>query len=206
MVDINNSVKHYKMFIGNQWVEAVSDETIEVENPANEQIFATVPSGNRDDAQRALDAAHKAQAGWAATPSIERAKLLHALADKLIDNQNHLATLLSTEQGKVFAEAEGEVSATANFLRYAAEAARRIEGDIFPSDFPNEQIWIQRVPYGVVVGLVAWNFPLALRRPKNWTGTCHRKHNRYFDTLRYTGNRARIRSINRRSRFSTWRY
>jgi len=157
-----NGVDHYKMFINNEWVDSTSGDRIEVENPANEQIFATVPSGNGEDAKRALIAAQKAQIGWAATPSIERAKLLQALADKILDNQNHLATLLSTEQGKVFAEAQGEVGATANFIRHAAEAARRIEGDIFPSDFPNEQIWIQRVPYGVVVGLVAWNFPLAL--------------------------------------------
>ena len=79
-----------------------------------------------------------------------------------MDNQDRLARMLSTEQGKPLAEAQGEVGATAMFLRYAAEAARRIEGDIFPSDFPNEQLWIQRVPYGVVVALVAWNFPLAL--------------------------------------------
>ncbi len=158
----NDGVDHYKMFIDGQWVNSTSGETINVENPANEQVFATVPAGTSDDAQLALVAAQKAQAQWAATPPIERAQLLHQLADKILDNQQHLATLLSTEQGKVLAEAEGEVGATANFLRYAAEAARRIEGDIFPSDFPNEQIWIQRVPYGVVVGLVAWNFPLAL--------------------------------------------
>lgn len=157
-----NGVDHYKMFINNEWVDSASGDQIDVENPANEQIFATVPSGGIEDAKRALIAAQNAQIGWAATPPIERAKLLQALADEILDNQNHLATLLSTEQGKVFAEAQGEVGATANFLRYAAEAARRIEGDIFPSDFPNEQIWIQRVPYGVVVGLVAWNFPLAL--------------------------------------------
>lgn len=157
-----NNIDTYQMFIGGEWVNASSKETINVENPANENIFATVPKGTSSDAQRALEAAQQAQPAWAAIPPIERANLLQTLADKLIENKDHLARLLSTEQGKVFPDAQGEVDATANFIRYAAEAARRIEGDIFPSDSSDEQIWIQRVPYGVVVALVAWNFPLAL--------------------------------------------
>ena len=73
-----------------------------------------------------------------------------------------LARCLTQEQGKPLHEARGEVGAAANFIRYAAEAARRLQGDIFPSDSPREQLWIQRVPYGVVAAMIAWNFPLAL--------------------------------------------
>ena len=78
-----NGVAHYKMFINNEWVDSASGDRIDVENPANEQVFATVPSGTGEDAKHALIAAQKAQIGWAATPSIERAKLLQALADKI---------------------------------------------------------------------------------------------------------------------------
>lgn len=162
MKETRNGIDHYHMLIGGDWISSSSNETINVENPATEEVFATIPAGNAHDAQRALESAKKAQVDWATMPAIERANLLRALADKLIENKDYLARLLTTEQGKLFSDAQGEVDGTVNFLRFAAEAARRIEGDIFPSDAPDEQIWIQRVPYGVVVGLVAWNFPLAL--------------------------------------------
>jgi lactaldehyde dehydrogenase/glycolaldehyde dehydrogenase len=162
MKDTKNGIDHYQMFIGGEWVSSTSNETIKVENPANEDVFAAVQSGNAEDAQRALEAAQRAQPDWAALPAIQRAKYLFRLAEKLKENRDYLARILTTEQGKPFPEAQGEVDGTAYFFTYAAEAARRIEGDIFPSDNPNEQIWIQRVPYGVTVGLVAWNYPLAL--------------------------------------------
>ena len=154
----------YKMFINGQWLE--TNDTIEVENPANERIIATIPKGRKEDAIAALQAAKNAQPAWAATPPIERAKLVHKLADALTSNKTHLATLLVQEQGKPLNQAEGEVDASVNFLRYAAENARRIEGDIIPSDNTQEEIWIRRVPQGVVVGLTAWNFPLALAARK----------------------------------------
>ena len=66
------------------------------------------------------------------------------------------------EQGKPLQEARGEIEGAALYLTYAAEEARRITGDIIPSDNPDEQIWIQRVAHGVVVALTAWNYPAAL--------------------------------------------
>lgn len=162
MKETRNGIDCYRMLINGEWVESVSGKTINVENPATEEIFATVQAGNAEDAQRALEAAQSAQPAWAALPAIQRAAYLQELAAKLQENRDHLARILTTEQGKPFSSAKGEVDGTARYLTYAAEAARRIEGDIFPSDMPNEQIWIQRVPYGVVVGLVAWNYPLAL--------------------------------------------
>lgn len=77
-----------------------------------------------------------------------------------------LARLVTLEQGKPLAQARGEIGATITFLAYAAEAARRIEGDIVTSDNPDEEIHIRRHPYGVVVGLTAWNYPSALAARK----------------------------------------
>ena len=152
----------YRMYIDGQWSNGESTETIEVENPANEEIIATIPAGTVNDAQHALEAAKRAQPKWAALPPIERAKLLHKLADAVLAQRDHLARIVTLEQGKPIKEALGEVGATETFLRYAAESARRIEGDIMPSDNPNEEVWIRRVPYGVVVALTAWNYPSAL--------------------------------------------
>ena len=155
-------VPHYEMLIGGDWRPAEAGGRIVVENPADESPIATVPAGQAADAEAALAAAAAAQPDWAATPPIERAAYLQALADAILRETEPLARSLTREQGKPLHEARGEVGATANFIRYAAEAARRLRGDIFPSDSPQEQLWIQRVPYGVVAAMIAWNFPLAL--------------------------------------------
>lgn len=154
------------MFIDGRWTGGYASGRTEVENPANESIVATVPEGTADDASAALEAARRAQPAWAALPAIERGKQVSALADLVRANANTLAQIVVAEQGKPLNQALGEIGATETFLRYAAENARRIEGDILPSDAPNEEVWIRRVPHGVVVGLTAWNYPSALAARK----------------------------------------
>ena len=88
--------------------------------------------------------------------------MLFKFAQEIKANADYLAELLVKEQGKLLKVAKMEVAVTASFIEYACEDARRIEGDIIPSDNPGEQIWIQKVPKGVVVAITAWNFPLAL--------------------------------------------
>lgn len=162
MKENKNHVDRYQMYINGQWVPSDSAKEIEVENPTNEEVIATVPAGNAEDAQRALEAAKAAQPAWAAMPAIERGNVLVRVADLVFANRERLAKSLVREQGKIYSLALGEVDVTADFIRFAAQAARRMEGDIYPSDLPNEHIWIHKVPYGVTVGLAAWNFPLAL--------------------------------------------
>lgn len=154
------------MFIDGRWTNGASSVRTEVENPANEAVVATVPEGAADDAIEALEAARRAQPAWAALPPIARGRLVSALADAVRANADMLARIVVAEQGKPLNQALGEIGATENFLRYAAENARRIEGDIMPSDAPNEEVWIRRVPHGVVVGLTAWNYPSALAARK----------------------------------------
>jgi lactaldehyde dehydrogenase/glycolaldehyde dehydrogenase len=166
MKDIVNGVPRYRHFINGQWTDATVKEWIEVENPATGTVIATVPKGSADDADRALVAAHAAQPAWEALPPIERANLLKALARLVLENRDRLSRLVVAEQGKPLQEARGEIEGTALYLNYAAEEARRITGDIIPSDMADEQIWIQRVAHGVVVGLTAWNYPAALMARK----------------------------------------
>jgi lactaldehyde dehydrogenase / glycolaldehyde dehydrogenase len=157
-----SGVEQYRMYINGEWVESASGNVIEVENPTTEEIFATVPAGNAEDGQRALESSRDAQPAWAALPAVERGNLLMNVADKIAENREHLARLLSMEQGKNYALALGEVDATVDYINFPAQGARRMEGDIYPSDLADEHIWIHKVPYGVTVGLAAWNFPLAL--------------------------------------------
>ncbi len=160
------SVPACSMFINGRWSAGSASDRIEVLNPATEEVVATVPEGTASDAAAALEAARKAQPSWARIPAAERGRLVFALADAVREHADLLAHIVVAEQGKPFNQASGEIGATELFLRYAAESARRIEGDILPSDSPNEEIWIRRVPHGVVVGLTAWNYPAALTTRK----------------------------------------
>jgi lactaldehyde dehydrogenase/glycolaldehyde dehydrogenase len=166
MKDMMNGVPRYRQFINGQWTDSTVKEWIEVENPATGVVIATVPKGGADDADRALVAAAAAQPAWEALPPIERAKLLTGLARLILENRDRLARLVVAEQGKPLTEARGEIEGAALYLTYAAEEARRITGDIIPSDNADEQVWIQRVAHGVVVGLTAWNYPAALTTRK----------------------------------------
>ncbi|MEP0302571.1 MAG: aldehyde dehydrogenase [Maribacter dokdonensis] len=156
------SIKEYEMFIDGSWVTSTSGETIDIINPSTEQVYAKVQNGTVAEAVQALEAAEKAQKEWKKVPARKRAELLYKFADEIKANADKLAELLVKEQGKLLKVAKMEVAVTASFIEYACEGARRIEGDIIPSDNPNEQIWIQKIPRGVVVAITAWNFPLAL--------------------------------------------
>ncbi len=152
----------YLMYIGGEFTQGSSPTRIEVENPADESIIATVPGGTVNDAIHALEAAKEAQPEWAATPAIERGTLVRKLADAVLAETDRLAEIVVKEQGKPLDQAKGEIAATAMFLEYAGQQARRIQGEILPSDHRNEDVWIRRSPYGVIVALTAWNYPSAL--------------------------------------------
>ncbi|MEM1095528.1 MAG: aldehyde dehydrogenase [Bacteroidota bacterium] len=154
--------EQFSMWIDNAPTDAASGERIAVENPSDESVIYSVPKGGVADAQRALASAQAAQAAWATLPAVERGTHLNRLADALRANREHLARILAREMGKTYALALGEVDVSADFIDFPAHYARRIEGDLLPSDLPNEHIWIHKVPYGVTVGIAAWNFPLAL--------------------------------------------
>lgn len=155
-------IKHYPCYINGEWLDTQSREKIEVENPANNEVWATVTACTSEDVQHALESSEKAQLAWQLLPAQNRANYLFALCDKLKAEREHFAKLLVMEQGKTYPEALGEVDDTIRYMQYSAEAGRRIEGSIFPSDLPNEHLSIHKVPYGVTVGLCAFNYPLAL--------------------------------------------
>ncbi|MCW2119362.1 MULTISPECIES: aldehyde dehydrogenase family protein [Flavobacterium] len=159
---MNQNIQHYKCYINGEWLDSSTRDSIKVENPANLEVFATVTACSKEDVQYALESSEKAQLAWQLTPAHQRALYLFAIADKLKEERDHFAKLLVLEQGKTFPEAQGEVDGTIQYLTYNAEAARRIQGSMFPSENKNEHLAIYKVPYGVTVGLCAFNFPLAL--------------------------------------------
>ena len=156
------AMKHYKLYINGEWVNASTDTTENIYSPSTEEIIGTVQMGAEADAQKALEAAQAAQQHWKKVPARKRAERLYAFTKEITANRDRLAKLLVQEQGKLFALAQMEVDVTVSFVEYACEWARHIEGDIVQSDNAGEHIWIHKIPRGVVVAITAWNFPLAL--------------------------------------------
>ena len=151
----------YQNYINGEF-QPHSASYIEVTNPANGELLSRVPNADTSEVEAAITAAKKAQKAWAAKPAIERAQYLHKIADKLRQNAEHLAAVITKEQGKVLSLATVEVNFTADYLDYMAGWARRIEGEIITSDRPGENIFMFRKPLGVVAGILPWNFPFFL--------------------------------------------
>ncbi|PRY22083.1 lactaldehyde dehydrogenase/glycolaldehyde dehydrogenase [Aliiruegeria haliotis] len=150
-----------RMLVDGEWVSG-SGGLIEVDNPANEEVIATIPDATAEDAIAALEAAQRAQPAWAALPAVKRGEAVFALAREVEARAEELARIITLEQGKPIGQARGEVGAVSMFLRHAAGRARQIEGDIVASDNPDEEVQIRRHPHGVVLALTAWNYPAAL--------------------------------------------
>jgi succinate-semialdehyde dehydrogenase/glutarate-semialdehyde dehydrogenase len=148
--------------IGGEWIGADSGATIEVTDPATGDVIGTVPKAGRAETKRAIEAAAKALPAWKARPAKERAKILHKLADLIEQEVEPLASLLTVEQGKPLSESRGEVGMSAAYVRWFAEEAQRVYGDVIPSPWPNRKIIVQKEPVGVVAAITPWNFPSSM--------------------------------------------
>lgn len=148
--------------IGGEWVQADSGKTIDVTNPANGQVIGTVPASGQAETRRAIEAAEAAFHTWKKTSALERSKLLRKLHDAIMDNQEALAVLLTTEQGKSLFEARGEVGMSAAYVLWFAEEARRTYGDVVPSPWADRRILVTKQPTGVVGAITPWNFPSSM--------------------------------------------
>ncbi|MBR8392483.1 aldehyde dehydrogenase [Burkholderia cenocepacia] len=155
-------IKTYENYIDGRFVKASLGATIEVLNPANQELLALVPDTGSEDVNEAVAAAKRAQPSWEKLPPIARAGFLRQISAKLRANVDRLAATISSEQGKVLSLAKLEVSFTADYIDYMAEWARRIEGEIITSDRPSETVLLFRKPIGVTAGILPWNFPLFL--------------------------------------------
>ncbi len=121
------------LLIGGQWREGFTGETFDVFNPATEEKLATLASATEDDAVAALDAAceaakHAGEHGWAATSPRERAEILRRAFELVTERAEEFATLMTLEMGKPLAEARGEVTYGAEFLRWFSEETVRDYG------------------------------------------------------------------------------
>ncbi|MBC7705258.1 MAG: aldehyde dehydrogenase family protein, partial [Rhodoferax sp.] len=153
-------MKHYLNFIHNQWVASDHDAAFDVDNPATELVVATVSAASAVQALAACDHAATAQRAWRKTTSIERGNYLRRLADAIDARKDAIGQALALESGKSLEDATNEAVYAAEITRYHAEWARRIEGEIIPSDSPSENLLLHREPIGVVACLIPFNYPV----------------------------------------------
>src|SRR6266700_3207923 len=158
---LETKVQSSGMYIDGEWVHSKTGEKIEVVNPATERVIGRVPRANREEVKEALEAARDAQPKWEDTPPIKRASFLFKIAQLIRRDKERLAETLTAEQGKPLFESRLEIEGSAQNFEYYAEYARRIQGDVLPSDNPGQSIMILKLPLGVVASITPWNFPSA---------------------------------------------
>ena len=149
-------------FIAGDWVDADDGATFAVRNPARGDVIAQVADFSRAETARAIDAAERARADWAARTAKERAQVLRRWHDLMMENADDLATILTAEMGKPLAEAKGEIAYGASFIEWFGEEAKRVYGETIPGHQPDKRISVIRQPIGVAASITPWNFPNAM--------------------------------------------
>jgi len=149
-------------YINGQWTTAQNGAMMDVVNPANGSIITSVPDMAAEDAEAAVLAADKALVTWRKTTAKQRSILLRAWFNLIVENAEDLARLLTSEQGKPYKEAYGEVMYGASFVEWFAEEGKRTYGDNIPAPMPGNRYMTIKQPVGVVTAITPWNFPVAM--------------------------------------------
>ena len=158
----DQSLFRQQCYIDGQWADADSKQTIVVTNPATGAAVGTIPRMLAAETRRAIEAADRALPAWRAKTGKERATILRKWFDLLLANQDDLALIMTTEQGKPLAEAKGEIVYAASFIEWFAEEAKRIYGDVIPPHQADKRIVVIKQPVGVCGAITPWNFPAAM--------------------------------------------
>jgi succinate-semialdehyde dehydrogenase / glutarate-semialdehyde dehydrogenase len=151
-----------RAYVDGEWVAAASGDTFGVSNPATGEHVGSVPDMNRDDVERAIDAAARAWHPYRDTTAKERASLLREWFGLIMEHREELARLMTAESGKVISESRGEVAYGAAFVEWFAEEAKRAYGDIIPPHTRDRRLVVLKQSVGVAAAITPWNFPLAM--------------------------------------------
>lgn len=149
-------------YIDGRWADADDGAVLTVRNPADGSVLGTVPKMGATETRRAIEAANAAWPAWRALTAGARARILRRWFDLIVENQEDLAVLMTSEQGKPLAEARGEVLYAASFIEWFAEEGKRIYGDVIPPHLADKRIVVTKEPIGVCGAITPWNFPSAM--------------------------------------------
>ncbi|MBI1906671.1 MAG: NADP-dependent succinate-semialdehyde dehydrogenase [Rhodocyclales bacterium] len=162
-VKLNNTeLFRTQCYVAGEWIAADSGATTTIHNPATGEAIGSVPLMGAAETRRAIDAANAAWPAWRALTAGARARILRKWFELIVANQEDLAVLMTSEQGKPLAEARGEVLYAASFIEWFAEEGKRIYGDVIPGHQPDKRIVVTKEPIGVCAAITPWNFPIAM--------------------------------------------
>ncbi|MDC8829539.1 NAD-dependent succinate-semialdehyde dehydrogenase [Alteromonas gilva] len=159
------TLQHYDIFkqdclINGEWVGTA--DRLDVTNPATGDVIASVPKLDAKAVHQAIDYAEEAFKSWRKVTPSKRGDIVRKWYDLIIEHTDELATIMTTEQGKPLAEAKGEIAYAASYIKWFAEEAMRINGEILPAGTENTHIRVSRDPIGVCAAITPWNFPAAM--------------------------------------------
>jgi succinate-semialdehyde dehydrogenase/glutarate-semialdehyde dehydrogenase len=149
-------------YVDGRWSDAQDGATFPVVNPATGETIAEVPRLGAKETRLAIDGAARALPAWRSRSAKNRARVLTRLAAAMGEREDDLASLMVLEQGKPLAEARAEIAYALSFYEWFAEEAKRLDGAIIPSPWPDKRIMATREPVGVTAGITPWNFPSAM--------------------------------------------
>ncbi|MGN6261126.1 MAG: NAD-dependent succinate-semialdehyde dehydrogenase [Ralstonia sp.] len=149
-------------FIAGEWVESTPHGRYALHNPADQSLLVELPRCREEEVRRAIDAAHSAFTTWRRTTAKHRGEVLRRWYELTLAHREDLATLITLEEGKPLAEARGEIDYAASFLRWFAEEATRVRGDVIPGAKEAQRVVALREPIGVCAAITPWNFPAAM--------------------------------------------
>jgi acyl-CoA reductase-like NAD-dependent aldehyde dehydrogenase len=159
-------LKSFQQYIDGAFEDA--SQTFDSVNPATGKVWAKMPAASAADVDRAVQAAHRAlsEPAWADLTASARGKLLYRLADLVAANAQQLAELETADTGKIIRETRSQIGYVAEYYRYYAGVADKIQGAYLPVDKPDMEVFLRREPVGVVAGIVPWNSQLFLSAVK----------------------------------------
>ncbi len=149
-------------FIDGRWLKADEGGSFGVDNPATGALLGSVPNMGAGETERAILAANRALPAWRKRTAHERAAILRRWHDLILESQEDLARIITGEQGKPRSESRAEVRYAASFIEWFAEEAKRVYGDVIPTDIDGRVILAIKEPIGVTAAITPWNFPCAM--------------------------------------------
>lgn len=155
--------RNFRLYIDGKWVDSISGETFSSDNPAKpRQVLGIFQKGNKEDVDKAVEAAEKAFENWSETPAPKRGLVLLKAAQLIRENKEKLAREMTLEMGKVIKETRGDVQEAIDITDYMAGEGRRLLGFTTPSELKKKFCMTMRTPIGVCGLITPWNFPMAI--------------------------------------------
>ncbi len=173
------SLFRQQCYVDGKWSDAEGGATLKVDNPATGAIIGTAPRMGAAETRRAIDAAAKAWPAWRAKTAKERSAILRRWYELMLAHADDLALVLTTEQGKPFAEAKGEIGIAAAYVEWFAEEAKRVYGDVIPTVANDRRLVVVKEPVGVCAAITPWNFPCVDDHAQGRAGAGRRLHGRH---------------------------